>query len=295
MCSGRSGGLWESSGPRMPGTAGNMDGNVGGSVSPLAFENGQVMLRTAKGLAPVQVEKTPFLGGLLPPAASLSAAAADAGKTTLRLGAESLACRLSSPARQRLLESLQEWESRRNAQAASLQQRASKYRAAVERYAARFKLQPELVYAIIYTESSFDPGMISSQNAHGLMQVVPQTAGGEVNSWLGNASSPSTAELLEPDTNIKYGTAYLHLLLTRHLNAIENPRSREYCAIAAYNIGSGGMLRVFGQTRESAFETINVLTPEGVRDKLLQSLPSRETRAFLEKVLAARGYFVARS
>lgn len=262
--------------------------------SPLSFSDGRIVLRTAKGSALMEgSESLAPLSELLPPVSTRDSSAGEQNRAVLRLGMENLACRLSSPARERLLHSLREWEERRSTQAESLQQRALRYKDIVERNAARFNLRPDLIYAVIYTESSFNPSLISSRNAHGLMQVVPRTAGGEVHAWLGREGSPSSEELLDPETNIRYGTSYLHLLLTRHLHLIQDPRSREYCAIAAYNIGSGAMLRVFGTTRESAFETINTLTPEGVRDKLLQSLPSRETRAFLEKVLASRSYFTA--
>lgn len=173
----------------------------------------------------------------------------------------------------------------------SLKQRAERYRTSVEKYAARYKLTPELVYAMIYTESSFNPSLISERAAHGLMQVVPHTAGGEVHKWFGQTGLPAPDVLLNPDTNIKYGTAYFYLLQTRHLNAITNPQSREYCAIAAYNIGTGGMLRTFGSSHAEAFAAINALEPEAVLETLRKKLPSRETRGFLNKVLALREKF----
>ncbi len=266
----------------------------GDADSPLAFVRDRVMLRTAEGRALLERPDTPtHIVGLLPPATTDRSVGAGDKDARLRLEAGDPACRLSASERDRLLDDVRERQARLEAQVGALQARALRYRDSVERYAARYNMAPDLIYAIIYTESSFNPGLISSQNAHGLMQVVPETAGGEVHTWLGRAGVPAAVELLNPEINIRYGTSYLHLLLTRHLNRIENPRSREYCAIAAYNIGSGAMLRVFGPTREDAFETVNMLTPEGVRDKLLQGLPSRETRAFLEKVISSRSHFVA--
>lgn len=173
----------------------------------------------------------------------------------------------------------------------SLRRQAEQYRPLVEKYAERYGLSPDLVYAIIYTESDFDPDLISNRSAHGLMQVVPETAGGEVHRWLGRSGKPSRSLLLHPETNIKYGTAYMHLLQTRHLNAIEDPQSREYCAIAAYNIGTGGMLRTFGKSHDEAFATINALSPDEVLRTLLKKLSSRETKAFLAKVLESRERF----
>ena len=174
---------------------------------------------------------------------------------------------------------------------ASMRRQAEQYRPVVEKYADRYNLSPDLVFAIIYTESDFDPDLISNRSAHGLMQVVPDTAGGEVHRWLGRIGKPSPSLLLHPETNIKYGTAYMYLLQNRHLSAIADPQSREYCAIAAYNIGTGGMLRTFGKSRDAAFEAINAMTPEQVRNTLLKKLSSRETKAFLAKVLKSRERF----
>lgn len=173
----------------------------------------------------------------------------------------------------------------------SLRRQAEQYRPIVEKYAERYSLSPDLVYAIIYTESDFDPDLISNRSAHGLMQVVPETAGGEVHRWLGRNGKPSRSLLLHPETNIKYGTAYMYLLQTRHLTAIDDLQSREYCAIAAYNIGTGGMLRTFGKSHDEAFAAINSLTPDEVLRTLLKKLSSRETKAFLAKVLESRERF----
>lgn len=75
----------------------------------------------------------------------------------------------------------------------------------------------------------------------------------------------------------------MYLLQNRHLSAIADPQSREYCAIAAYNIGTGGMLRTFGKSRDAAFEAINAMTPEQVRNTLLKKLSSRETKRSLRR------------
>lgn len=122
-------------------------------------------------------------------------------------------------------------------------------------------------------ESSFDPNQVSGRSAHGLMQIVPETAGREVNRWLGREGEPSPGELLNPEQNIRYGVIYLHLLHSAHLDGISNPLSREYCAIASYNGGSGMVLRRFGSSREEAFDVINTMTPEEVRRKLLDTRP----------------------
>lgn len=170
--------------------------------------------------------------------------------------------------------------------------RASRYHDTVERYAGKYNLPVTLVMAIMQTESGFNPNLVSSQQAHGLMQVVPTTAGDEVHRWMGHKGQPTSSELLNPDNNIRYGVAYLHLLRTRHLQGVKDARSLEYCVIASYNGGSGAVLRLFGPSKEQAFEAINALTSEQVLERLTTAFPARETRLFVNKVLTAREQFV---
>lgn len=199
-------------------------------------------------------------------------------------------CDLSPELRQRVDKILSKWR-QVSEPSKKLNTLATKYKASVEKYAQRYDLAPDLVYAIIYTESSFDPTLISGRAAHGLMQVVPQTAGEEVHAWLGRSGIPNAESLLHPETNIRYGTAYFHLLLTRHLKGITNPVSREYCAIASYNGGPWRLFKAFGKTNEEALATINSMSPEAIKNFLIHKLPTRETRNFVKKVLSSRERF----
>lgn len=173
------------------------------------------------------------------------------------------------------------------------QVRATKYRPLVEEAASRYSLSRNLVYAIAKTESDFNPYAVSPAPAFGLMQIVPTAAGQEVYRFLhGKDGLPSAEFLLVPANNIRYGSAYLHLLKTRHLQAVQNPVSREYCVIAAYNTGPGNVLRTFARDRDRASRKINALTPLQVFDTLRQRLPYQETRRYLAKVMAAKKEFV---
>lgn len=173
----------------------------------------------------------------------------------------------------------------------SMAARAARYQDTVNVYARKYGLDASLVMAIMQVESGFNPTLISSRNAHGLMQVVPATAGDEVHRWLGRSGRPTASELLNPDNNIRYGVSYLYLLRTRHLEGIRDPRSLEYCVVASYNGGSGAVLRHFGRTRDEAFAAINALSPHEVLARLTQTFPAWETRAFVRKVLALRPAF----
>lgn len=167
--------------------------------------------------------------------------------------------------------------------------KASNYQEYVERFADRYALPPSLVYAIMHIESSFNPVAVSSANALGLMQVVPQTAGGEVYAYLnGDKGIPKPEVLFTPEKNIQYGTTYLHLLNSRHFKQVKDPISRELCIIAAYNGGPGAVYRVFSRDKNVAFEEINKLTPAELYTTLTTRIRSEETRDYLARVVNAK-------
>jgi membrane-bound lytic murein transglycosylase C len=172
--------------------------------------------------------------------------------------------------------------------------RARKFREPVRRFAREYGISPNLVYAVMKTESDFNPFAVSHAPAYGLMQVVPSTAGSDVYTMLnGRKGSPTPEQLFDPEINIRYGTAYLFILNNRYLSDIRHPVSREYCMIAAYNGGAGAVLRSFHENRRTAAEIINSLSPDEVYDRLQKRLPSMETRRYLWKVGQARKEFVA--
>ncbi len=166
--------------------------------------------------------------------------------------------------------------------------RARQYRDMVDRYARRYNLSPRLVLAIMHAESGFNPNAVSPAQALGLMQIVPETAGGEVHAYLhGTPGQPPRDALFDPGTNIRYGTVYLHLLANRHFPDIVNPSTRELCVIAAYNGGPNALLRVFDADRDKAVAMINAMTTQQVYDKLVRHMPADESRKYVDKVLAS--------
>jgi soluble lytic murein transglycosylase-like protein len=101
------------------------------------------------------------------------------------------------------------------------------YGAIIFREARKNDLPPELVAAMVHTESDFRAGLVSNKSAQGLMQIVPSTA------RLLGIRNP-----FDPEQNIAAGTKYFRYLLNRFDN--------ETIALAAYNAGEGNVERFGG-------------------------------------------------
>ena len=175
-----------------------------------------------------------------------------------------------------------------------LQARARRYQNLVENFSRRYNLSTELVYAIIHSESDFSPTLVSNKSAMGLMQVVPDTANDEVHKYLyGRMGDVGFDDLRVPETNIRYGTTYLHILFTRYFSGVHNPLAREYCAIAAYNMGPNRFLRLYGKTMEEAVDTINAMTVDAFYRDLATRLPARETRFYVARVQRMKAQYAS--
>ena len=171
---------------------------------------------------------------------------------------------------------------------------AEKYRPLVERYAAHYQISPSLVYAIIKTESAFNPFAVSSAPAYGLMQLVPTSGGREAyRAAKGRDGIPTKQYLFEPENNIELGVAYLNVLAFDRLERVQNATAREYCVISAYNTGPSNVLRAFSQDKDRALNVINSLQPPEIYQRLRTNLPYEETRRYLQKVVSARRQFLS--
>ncbi|MDG6881733.1 Endo-type membrane-bound lytic murein transglycosylase A precursor [Phocoenobacter uteri] len=162
--------------------------------------------------------------------------------------------------------------------------RARKYLPTIRQVATRYGIPPNLILAIMRTESSFNPYAVSYANAIGLMQVVPRTAGIDIFKYKGKSGKPSRNYLYNPQNNIDAGTTYLHILKNDYLAGINNPISMRYAMISAYNSGAGAVLRVFDNDNSRAIDKINRLSPELVYQILTNKHPSAQARNYLLKV-----------
>jgi len=165
--------------------------------------------------------------------------------------------------------------------------KAQTFKSDVLKNAQKQKIPAELIYAIMHSESSFNPMARSHIPAYGLMQIVPKSAGIDSYQYLYNKKKVlSSSYLYNSSQNIQIGSAYLHILYYRYLKKITDPQSRLYCAIAAYNTGAGNVAKTFtGNTNiNKAAITINKMSADQVYKKLISNLPYNETRSYLKKV-----------
>jgi soluble lytic murein transglycosylase len=100
-------------------------------------------------------------------------------------------------------------------------------------HAENYRLDPDLLAAVVYVESRFDPNARSEAGAIGLMQLLPQTAKGIATRTGGTEFV--LADLRDPDINVRYGAWYLEHLRLRY-GDIDT-------ALAAYHAGQGNVDR----------------------------------------------------
>jgi soluble lytic murein transglycosylase-like protein len=161
-----------------------------------------------------------------------------------------------------------------------LQTRVRQYLPYVERAARIYEVAPELILAVIQTESVFNPRAVSPAGAIGLMQLVPSTGALEASKLVyGEPRLLTREELSRPDKNIELGAAYLRILLRRHFRDYRaEPRKHLFLVIAGYNCGPR---RVKMALRERDIESLNSAE---FYDLLIRVVP-QETQVYLQRVV----------
>lgn len=175
-----------------------------------------------------------------------------------------------------------------------LQTRARKVEHYVYQFSEEYKLDPALVFAIIHTESYYNPAARSWANALGLMQLVPSTGGRDAFRVIYNKDGVPTQDyLFIPENNVRMGAVYIDLLMNRYLRGVENMEVRELLAISAYNTGAGNVARAYTGTTNlrSALPIINAKTPEETFLFLVENLPYEETQDYIQKVTERRDMY----
>ena len=133
-----------------------------------------------------------------------------------------------------------------------------------------YSVDKALVFALIHQESAFNPRAKSWAGARGLMQLMPRTAGFVARNRNYHRADSTLRELFDPETNIMLGQKYIKILLQdKKING------DLFLMATAWNGGPGNLnkwRRNINHMNDPLF--------------FIESIPSRETRIFIEKVLS---------
>ena len=113
-------------------------------------------------------------------------------------------------------------------------------------YGERYAIDPYMLAAQAYQESSFNQDLRMKSGAVGIMQMMESTARDE----LGMHDIVSRAE-----DNIHAGAEYLRYLVDKYLNDPEiREREKVLMTLAAYNAGPGDLKRFRDKARHDGFD-----------------------------------------
>ncbi|AIQ25527.1 lytic transglycosylase domain-containing protein [Paenibacillus sp. NPDC058367] len=129
----------------------------------------------------------------------------------------------------------------------------------IQTASAKYGVPVDLIKAVIDTESSFNPNVVSSAGAKGLMQLMDGTARG-----LGVSDS------FNPAQNIDGGVRYLSYQLKRF-------DGQEKMALAAYNAGPARVINLGVSNDQELLEKLKLLP--------------KETQSYLTKIERARAEY----
>jgi soluble lytic murein transglycosylase-like protein len=89
----------------------------------------------------------------------------------------------------------------------------------ITKYAKQYRLPADLIAAMVWQESGGNPSAYSGSGAVGLMQIMPRdgiAAGFMCSGGACFANRPTTAQLKDPEFNLKYGARMLAGLVKKH-------------------------------------------------------------------------------
>jgi soluble lytic murein transglycosylase len=134
----------------------------------------------------------------------------------------------------------------------------------VEEQCEIYDVDKTLVYAVIHTESKFNPDAVSSIGARGLMQITKPTF-----EWaqmkLGKDFAEDTYDdMFDPETNIKYGTFLLSAFI-EEFGSVDN-------ALCAYHAGWGNAKNWLKDPKYS---------PDGEN---ITNIPFKDTNWYVNKI-----------
>lgn len=138
------------------------------------------------------------------------------------------------------------------------------YRSSLVNAAKARDIHPSWAFAVTRQESAFMSDARSGVGATGLMQLMPATAKETAKRF--NIPLASQQQVLDPNTNIQLGTAYLSQIYGQF-------KGNRVLASAAYNAGPGRVRQWLKDARHLPF------------DVWVENIPFDETRQYVQNVL----------
>ncbi len=153
-----------------------------------------------------------------------------------------------------------------------------RYDALIARQAEVYRLDPELVWSVIYEETYFRPWMLGKDGEIGLMQITPAVG----REWAAETGLPDLSRqmaqdpqrwLRDPERNIQVGSWYLEKIREQYLD-IDEPHSR---MIAGYNAGP---------SRAAEWNKVAEGEKPLTREEFVNRIDIASTRAYVTSILA---------
>lgn len=136
------------------------------------------------------------------------------------------------------------------------------YKELILKYSKQYNADPAFIAALIYSESHYNPDIVSRAGARGLMQIMPTTGASIAKNLEEPNYNPDV--LFDPETNIRYGTWYITMYLNQY-------NGDEEAALAAYN-GGGSVGNRYVINRDAS------------------TLP-KETQGYIKKVISVKDMY----
>ena len=144
----------------------------------------------------------------------------------------------------------------------------------IEKYAKEYEINPNIIYALIRSESFFDPNVSSTAGAVGLSQLMEFTAAD-----MARKLKLKEYSLTDPEDSIKIGGYYLSELIRRCDN-------NELLAFCSYNAGITKVRR-WVKSSLIGFGKKNTMP----LDLFLETVPYSETRDYGKKLVSAAAMY----
>jgi len=148
----------------------------------------------------------------------------------------------------------------------------TKYADQIRESAERYGLPPELVRAVVFQESRFNPAAVGGKGEVGLMQLLPE---GAVAEWAKAAgrTAPGSRELADVRTNLNIGCWYL----SRAVRRWEKFDCKYELALAQYNAG---------ESRAAKWK------PEEYDGDVIDRIGIKSTRHYVSRIMKRYEYYL---